>query len=61
MDRTAYFVLGLIASTLEGVEILEELGWESVVSPLRGAAGICVPNDLNLFIHVSPSLPFFWR
>lgn len=52
-SRTAYFVLGLIASTVEGAEILEELGWETVTSPLYGAMGICVPFDLSLFTNVS--------
>ncbi|SCV73876.1 BQ2448_6306 [Microbotryum intermedium] len=48
---TAYFVLGLIASTLEGVEMLEEVGWEGVLTSLGGATSLCVPMDLANFVH----------
>ncbi|KAM0751148.1 hypothetical protein T439DRAFT_374032 [Meredithblackwellia eburnea MCA 4105] len=54
---TAYFALGLIASTLEGVEILQDLGWESVVGPIGGAAGICVPADVPRFVYTPPWEP----
>lgn len=57
LRRTAYFVIGLISSTLEGVEMLEEFGWESVCTPLGGATGLCVPMDLANFVHVSFSSP----
>lgn len=54
--RTACFALGLISSTLEGAEILEELGWESVCSPLGGATGLCVPLRIGTFIDVRLSV-----
>lgn len=56
VGRTAFFVLGLIASTVEGVEILDELNWESVLSPLGRAMGICVPRNVTTFVDVSASL-----
>jgi hypothetical protein len=54
--RTAYFVLGLIASTVGGVEALDDLGWESVLNPLGQPTGLCVPVDLDQFVDVSSSL-----
>ncbi|KAK4705182.1 rapamycin-insensitive companion of mTOR, partial [Phenoliferia sp. Uapishka_3] len=51
---TAFFVLGLIASTVEGSEILEDLGWESVCTPLGVATGICVPIDVASFVFTPP-------
>lgn len=45
-------MLGLIASTVEGIEILDELGWESVTSPLERSPGICVPQQISQFLDV---------
>ncbi|GAA5937590.1 TORC2 complex subunit TSC11 [Sporobolomyces koalae] len=58
---TAAFALALISSTEEGVEMLEELGWESIVKPLTGPTGLCVPMDLDDLLYTpvwpSPQLP----
>ena len=32
--------------------MLEELGWESVVKPLNGPTGLCIPMDLNDLVYV---------
>ncbi|KAI5479428.1 cytosolic regulator Pianissimo [Pseudohyphozyma bogoriensis] len=48
---TAYFVLGLIASTLEGAELLDELDWDSVCTPIGGPTGICVPRNIDGFVE----------
>ncbi|TNY18128.1 Rapamycin-insensitive companion of mTOR, N-term-domain-containing protein [Rhodotorula diobovata] len=48
---TATYALALISSTEEGAEMLDELGWESVITPLRGPTGICVPMYLNDYIY----------
>lgn len=37
---------------MEGVEILDELGWESVCTPLGGPTGICVPRNLSSLVGV---------
>lgn len=50
--RTCYFVLGLIAKTQQGVELLGEIGWESVVSPNGESEGLCVPLNLSRFLTV---------
>ncbi|GAA5853920.1 hypothetical protein JCM9279_007602 [Rhodotorula babjevae] len=47
---TATYALAFISSTEEGAEMLDELGWESVFTPLRGPTGICVPMYLNDYI-----------
>jgi len=48
---TCFFVLGLISSTPQGAEILAEYGWEAALSPLGVPTGICVPTNLEHFIH----------
>lgn len=50
--RTCYFVLGLIAKTQQGVELLGEIGWESVVSSNGEPEGLCVPLNLHRFLMV---------
>lgn len=50
---TCYFVLGLIASTEAGIAILENFGWQSTVSTLGQPLGICLPKNLNKFVHIS--------
>lgn len=50
---TCYYVLGLIAKTQQGVEILSELNWEGVISPNGAPEGLCVPQNLALFLSVS--------
>lgn len=37
---------------MEGVEILDELGWESVCTPLGGPTGVCVPRNLSSLVGV---------
>lgn len=49
---TCYFVLGLIASTEAGITILERFGWQSTVSTLGQPLGICLPKNLNKFVHI---------
>lgn len=50
---TCYFVLGLIASTLQGSDLLEDFGWLSATDVAGRLMGICVPDDLWDFIQVS--------
>jgi len=52
-DRTCFFVLGLVAKTAQGVEILEELSWESVYDTETAIGnGLCVPMNLDDFLSV---------
>ncbi|GAA6063262.1 hypothetical protein JCM10212_004996 [Sporobolomyces blumeae] len=51
---TAVFALALMSATDEGVEMLEELGWESIVRPLTGPTGLCIPIDLNDLVYTPP-------
>ncbi|CAO3672310.1 unnamed protein product [Umbelopsis ramanniana] len=52
LKGTCYYVLGLIAKTEQGVEILGELGWEGVVSPNGVVEGLCVPVNLREFLSI---------
>ena len=52
--RTAYFVLGLISGTMEGVRILDELGWDSVMTTMGTPTGLCVPRDPSKFLSLPP-------
>jgi len=58
---TCFFVLGLIASTIQGAEILEDFGWEATMSPVGTPTGIAVPTDLSKFISLPPWKPFTVR
>ncbi|KAF8133736.1 Rapamycin-insensitive companion of mTOR, N-term-domain-containing protein [Boletus edulis] len=49
---TCFFVLGLISSTTQGAEILDDYRWESTLSPLGLPTGLCVPLDLDRFISL---------
>ena len=53
--RTAFFVLGLIASTTQGAELLDEFDWEATLTPLGETTGLCIPLDIDSFVQVSDS------
>jgi large subunit ribosomal protein L17e len=46
-------VLGLISSTSQGAEILDDHHWEATLSPLGLPTGLCIPADIERFIFVS--------
>ncbi|KAH7915441.1 Rapamycin-insensitive companion of mTOR, middle domain-containing protein [Hygrophoropsis aurantiaca] len=49
---TCFFVLGLISSTSQGSEILDDYRWEATLSPLGLPTGLCIPVDLDKFISL---------
>ncbi|KIJ64502.1 hypothetical protein HYDPIDRAFT_175469 [Hydnomerulius pinastri MD-312] len=49
---TCFFVLGLISSTTQGAEILDDYRWEATLSPLGFPTGLCIPVDLDKFISL---------
>ncbi|KII86754.1 hypothetical protein PLICRDRAFT_43412 [Plicaturopsis crispa FD-325 SS-3] len=49
---TCFFVLGLISSTSQGAEILDDYQWEATLSPLGLPTGLCIPVDLDKFVSV---------
>ena len=51
--RTCFFVLGLISSTPQGAEILDDYRWEATLSPLGLPTGLCIPLDVDKFVSVS--------
>lgn len=54
--RTCFFVLGLISSTSQGAEILDDYNWEATLSPLGMPTGLCIPADVEAFTAVRDSL-----
>ncbi|KAG9304658.1 hypothetical protein G9A89_020222 [Geosiphon pyriformis] len=51
LKGTCFFVIGLIGKTAQGVETLEELGWECVYDPDTGVGtGLCVPMKPQQFL-----------
>lgn len=52
-------MLGLISTTRQGAEVLEELGWIATRTSMGKTTGICLPNDISRFVHVSPGCPAF--
>lgn len=57
--RTCFFVIGLIASTEQGAEILSDYGWSAATTSLGDPTGICVPEDISKFMTVC-ALPIFY-
>ncbi|KAK9241305.1 Rapamycin-insensitive companion of mTOR, N-term-domain-containing protein [Lipomyces kononenkoae] len=53
LKGTAFFALGLIASTVEGLEIADEYGWETAVSVMGEPLGLCLPTDIGKLLIVS--------
>lgn len=49
---TCFFVLGLISSTPQGAEILDDYHWEATLSPLGMPTGLCVPVDVDKFTDI---------
>ncbi|KAI0052718.1 hypothetical protein FA95DRAFT_1553382 [Auriscalpium vulgare] len=58
---TCFFVLGLISSTPQGAEVLDDYDWEATVSPLGLPTGLCVPQDIEKFISIPPWEPIQLR
>lgn len=59
LKRTCFFVLGLISSTPQGAEILDDYHWEATLSPLGLPTGLCVPTDIERFISVRLPSSYF--
>ena len=49
-------MLGLISSTSQGAEILDDYRWEATLSPLGLPTGLCIPMDVEKFVSVSRQL-----
>ncbi|KAH8114744.1 Rapamycin-insensitive companion of mTOR, N-term-domain-containing protein [Phellopilus nigrolimitatus] len=49
---TCFFALGLVSSTAQGAEILDDYGWESTLSPLGSPTGLCIPSDIDKFVSI---------
>ncbi|KAI0789744.1 Rapamycin-insensitive companion of mTOR, N-term-domain-containing protein [Abortiporus biennis] len=54
---TCFFVLGLISSTPQGAEILDDYHWEATLSPLGQPTGLCVPVNVDKFVSIPPWHP----
>ena len=51
---TCFYALGLIASTVEGAELLEAAGWITTASPVGTPLGFCLPDNLSGFLSITP-------
>ncbi|KAG5353197.1 hypothetical protein C0989_009378 [Termitomyces sp. Mn162] len=49
---TCFFVLGLISSTSQGAEFLDDYQWEATLDPLGMPTGLCVPIDFQAFTTI---------
>ncbi|KAH8104684.1 Rapamycin-insensitive companion of mTOR, N-term-domain-containing protein [Cristinia sonorae] len=49
---TCFFVLGLISSTPQGAEILDDYHWEATLDPLGFPTGLCVPLDVDKLVSI---------
>ncbi|QRV92421.1 STE16 protein [Ceratobasidium sp. AG-Ba] len=55
---TCFYVLGLISSTPQGAEVLDEYEWEATVTPLGLTIGLCLPMDVEKFLYITPWEPW---
>ncbi|KAF9126477.1 hypothetical protein BGW39_006597 [Mortierella sp. 14UC] len=49
---TCFYVLGLLCKTAQGVEILEDYGWQGILHLDRTPRGLCLPKDLDRFLDI---------
>lgn len=52
LKGTAFFVLGLISKTMQGLEILLEHGWDGTTTIMGESLGFCVPLKLGKLLSV---------
>ncbi|KAF9580285.1 hypothetical protein BGW38_003131, partial [Lunasporangiospora selenospora] len=51
---TCYYVLGLLCKTTQGIEILEDYGWQGILHLDRLPQGLCLPKNLDRFLEIPP-------
>ncbi|KAL0580619.1 hypothetical protein V5O48_001349 [Marasmius crinis-equi] len=51
---TCFFILGLISTTSQGCEILDDYQWEATLTPMGLPTGLCIPVDIEKFIALPP-------
>ncbi|KAJ3825070.1 Rapamycin-insensitive companion of mTOR, N-term-domain-containing protein [Lentinula raphanica] len=49
---TCFFVLGLISTTSQGAEILDDYHWEATLTPMGMPTGLCIPVDVDEFLSL---------
>ncbi|KAK3821257.1 MAG: Rapamycin-insensitive companion of mTOR, N-term-domain-containing protein [Benniella sp.] len=52
LKGTCFYVLGLMCKTTQGIEILEDYGWQGILHRDRTPRGLCLPKDLDRFLEV---------
>ncbi|KAF9114243.1 hypothetical protein BGX27_011369 [Mortierella sp. AM989] len=52
LKGTCFYVLGLMCKTTQGIELLEDYGWQGIVHRDRTPRGLCLPKDLDRFLDV---------
>ncbi|KAI1315132.1 hypothetical protein EDD11_001279 [Mortierella claussenii] len=52
LKGTCFYVLGLLCKTTQGIEILEDYGWQGILHRDRTPRGLCLPKDLDRFLEV---------
>lgn len=57
MRGTAFFVLGLISRSLNGMEILLEFGWTAATDHLGRSLGYCLPSTLEDLLSMDSHRP----
>ncbi|KAJ5666944.1 Armadillo-like helical [Penicillium macrosclerotiorum] len=53
MRGTAFFVLGLISRSRQGLKVLQQLGWDSAIDQNGESLGLCLPADFRKLFLVS--------
>lgn len=58
LKGTAFFVLGLIAQTMQGLELLLQQGWDGTTTTMGEPLGLCIPLKLEKLLSVRLHNPF---
>ncbi|KAG0047318.1 hypothetical protein BGZ83_007616 [Gryganskiella cystojenkinii] len=52
LKGTCFYVLGLLCKTTQGMEILEDYGWQGILHLDKTPRGLCLPRDLSKFLEL---------
>lgn len=52
LKGTAFFVMGMLARTSNGIELLDALGWDTKVAEMGENLGYCIPKKLGKLLSV---------
>ncbi|KAE8201447.1 hypothetical protein CF335_g3739 [Tilletia laevis] len=52
-----FFVIGMISSTPQGAEVLNDYGWRTAWTSMGLPTGVCIPDEIDRFVEIEPWTP----